>query len=133
MKNLLFVLVAVTAVTFASCSKSNKLNKRLDGTWEVTKLDGESMEDDFKMEFTFDKESGGKGNLEIKSTITFMGQTMSETTKGTYTLEKDEKITIKTDDDEDDMTAKILEYSKTDMKWEVEEDGEKFEIEMKKK
>lgn len=116
MKNLLLVLIAATAITFTSCSKESKLNKRLDGTWNVTKIDGEALEG-ASIETTFNKD-GKEGTYETKLTSPFGNATES----GSYTLEEDTKL-IFTDSDGEKSTANVLEYSKTDLKLKDDEDG----------
>jgi hypothetical protein len=136
MKNIIILLVTVVTISFASCSKSAKLNKKLDGTWEVVKIDGSAPPAGTSFEFTFSKEKGGKGEIEIKTVIDFPPfPKMTEIEKGTYVLTKDSeiKITIEEDGKKEENTAKVLEYSKTDLKLEATEDGEKVITELKKK
>lgn len=117
MKKLLFVLIAA-AMVLASCSKENKLNKKLEGTWKLvsTSEDGvtvtaESQGITSTTTFTkVDKESGTYSN-----SVIYLG--MTYTTSGTYTLTDDTKITM-TQTAPSTQAAEVStinEYSKTDM------------------
>lgn len=132
MKKLLSLVVAVTML-FASCSKERKLNKRLDGKWEVETMasGGFSISPSaFGMSMVFEFSKDKKDNGTVTLTYTEMG--VSETQKGSYTLDKDEKITIKMDGEESqEMT--VEDYSKTDMTISSVEDGEKVTLTLKKK
>jgi hypothetical protein len=104
MKKLLFLFVSV-AIIAASCSKEAKLNKRLDGVWDVVSMDGEALTGDNAATLSFSKEDKGSG----KVSFTQEGDTM----EGTYTLEKDDKITMVFDGETSVWT--VDDYSKTDM------------------
>lgn len=117
MKKLMFVLIAATMM-LASCSKENKLNKKLEGTWKlVSTTDGgvtvtaESQNVTSTMTFTkVEKETGT-----YSSSYTYMGVTY--TGSGTYTLTEDTQITTTqtapSAGTPDVMT--VTEYTKTDM------------------
>ena len=131
MKKVLSLIVAVTLL-FASCSKERKLNKRLDGQWEVVTVaqDGIAVSPSLygmSMVFAFSKDK--KDNGTVTMTYTYMGDSESE--KGTYTLDKDEKITIKMESESTELT--VDDYSKTDMTISYTEDGDKVTYTLKKK
>lgn len=114
MKKILFSLIAI-AIVIGSCSKAVKLNKRLDGTWSVTKIDGKPLDSTTVITFTFTKDKKGTGAYsETIKDISLSTSTITE--KGTYTLENDERIFLVSDNllvQKD--TIIINSYSKTDM------------------
>jgi len=113
MRKLLFVFVAV-AFMFASCSKESKLNKRLDGDWNVVSIAGEALTAANPMTITFNKDKKGAGTFSYTGSYTYNDGTKDVTEtftgNGTYQLEKDEKITMVEDGDSDVST--IESYSK---------------------
>jgi len=66
-KGLLILLVAVLAVA-SSCSKDAKINRRLDGEWQVVTIGGLLPEFGWWYTFKFIKEDKltGKGTLRVK-------------------------------------------------------------------
>jgi len=99
------------AIMFASCSKSNKLNKRLDGEWNVVTIDGTALGSGESVVIKFTKDKKGKGAY--VTTFTFSG--VSDTETGTYVLEDDTKITMTETGETTGDVSLIKDYSKTDL------------------
>jgi hypothetical protein len=112
MKKIAFLSLVVLFV-MASCSKSNKLNKRLDGTWNVVKTGGNALPTGTSYTFKFTKEKDGKGAFE--QTYTF-SPLPSSTATGTYSLVDDTKIILTLGANQIVDTLTVLEYNKTDLK-----------------
>jgi hypothetical protein len=108
MKKLLFVAVAAIALAFASCSKEAKLNRTIDGAWNVTKINNVAIPTGFALSIEFTKDKKGKGTY--KSTSTFGG--ISTTDEGSYELEDDTKLYL-TDKDGSKDTLTVVAYTKT--------------------
>jgi hypothetical protein len=120
MKKLMMVMFVATAI-LASCSKESKLNRKLDGKWDVvsmttagvTMTPTEMGATSFVIEFTKDKKGVGS------YTTTMVAATATETSTGTYTLTDDTKMTMTetpaagSTSTPDVMT--VNDYSKTDM------------------
>jgi len=67
MKKILFLAVAILALV--SCSKESRLNKKIDGTWDIVSVNGQlpsSIGLTMTIEFTKDKK--GKGAFTSKIT-----------------------------------------------------------------
>lgn len=112
MKKLLFALMAV-AFMASSCSKEAKLNKKLDGTWNVTKMNGGALPSGSSIKMTFSKEKKGKGDYTVVSTFPPL-PAFTET--GTYTLEEDTRIYTTATGASTADTMVVASYSKTDLK-----------------
>lgn len=126
MKKLLFVFVAV-AFILASCSKENKLNRRLDGDWNVVSYGTETIPSGSSIVLSFSKDKKGLGTYVV--TMNFDGDISTET--GKYELEKDEKITMTSNESGSTPDVfTITEYSKTDLKL---KDSDNEELVLKKK
>ena len=111
MKNAILTLFGV-AVLFASCSKERKLNKRLDGEWNVTMVDGNAVNSPMSFVLKFEKDKKGKG----KMTSTFFDGTTTEVENYNYELDEDNKLyTFETSGAASD-TLNVAEYSKTKLK-----------------
>lgn len=109
MKKVILAVFAVV-VMVASCSKENKLNRRLDGEWNVTSYGGTAMPSGYTAVLKFEKDKKGKG----KFTFTQTGPTGAVTSNGTYDLEKDDKIyTLDATAGSTQDTMLVAEYSKT--------------------
>lgn len=117
MKKFLFLSVAILAFVLGSCSKEAKLNRKLDGKWDVVTFSGLTPASvgltAFTIEFTKDKK--GKGAY----TTTMTEGSVSETSTGTYELTDDTKITM-TETPTAGSTSTpdvstITNYSKTDL------------------
>ncbi len=110
-KGLVLMMLAVVFV-FASCSKESKLNRKLDGKWNLTKLDGNALPSGYSSSITFTKD---KKVGTYSTTFTFGG--LSGTDSGTYTLEGDTKITTTSNTSGSTaVTSTIVEYTKTTLK-----------------
>ena len=109
MKKILFAMFAV-AIMFASCSKESKLNRKLDGSWNLVTYDGAALATGESEVVKFDKDKKGKGTL----TYTATGSGLSVSFTGTYELDKDEKITITITGSTANVET-VVDYSKTDL------------------
>lgn len=111
MKKLMMMLVAVTLI-FASCSKEAKLNRKLDGEWNVETIDGITMSG-YTMVFEFEKD---KKEGDVTITATQAGES-PEIYKGTYKLTKDDIITMTLIDgtSSEIYIATVNSYSKSDL------------------
>jgi hypothetical protein len=107
MKKIAFLSLVVMFV-LASCSKSNKLNRSLDGTWNVVKINENPLPTGFSYSLKFTKEKNGKGAFTFTSSV-------SPSQTGTYSLIDDTKIVL-TYSAEDIDTVTVVSYSKTDLK-----------------
>lgn len=118
MKKFLFLSVAILAFVLGSCSKEAKLNRKLDGKWEITTEDGTAVADDEKYTVEFTKDKDGKGAVTMASTSQGIAFT------GTYVLDKDEKITITLNafGTTDVTILKVKDYSKSKLVL-TDEDG----------
>jgi uncharacterized protein (TIGR03066 family) len=107
-KGLVLMMLAVVFV-MASCSKESKLNRKLDGKWNLTKVDGNALPSGYTSSITFTKD---KKVGTYSASFTFAG--LSGTDTGTYTLEGDTKITMTSNaTGSTATTSTITEYSKT--------------------
>jgi PBP1b-binding outer membrane lipoprotein LpoB len=118
MKKFLFLSVAILAFVLGSCSKEARLNRKLDGKWEVTTVDGNTVSDLDKYTVEFTKDKKGKGSVMYTSTsigLSFIGF---------YDLEKNEKITVtmNLNGTTDTSVQKVKEYSKSKLVL-TDEDG----------
>lgn len=90
----MFVFIAAATMLLASCSKENKLNKKLEGTWTlVSTTEGgvtvTAASQNVTSTMTFEKVEKESGTY--SSSYTYMGVTY--TGSGTYTLTEDTKMT----------------------------------------
>lgn len=102
-------MVAFTML-FAACSKEAKLNKKLDGEWEVTSYNGAALSgESIVLAFEKDKKEG-------TYTQTYTVGSVSTKVTGTYTLTGDETITLtpSTSGAEVEVLT-VTSYSKTEM------------------
>ncbi len=90
MKKIAIVSLVVLLV-LVSCSKSNKLNKRLDGTWNVEKIGGSLVPNGLSYSFMFSNEKGGKGVFELSQVLSSLPV---NTEKVTYALIEDTRILL---------------------------------------
>src|SRR4051812_22236099 len=113
MKKLLFTILAITFI-IASCSKESKLNRKLDGSWDATTINGSAMPSGSSMSMTFAKDKKGKGTY--TSTSTFPAPVGTSTDAGTYTLVDDVTIySTSSAAGSTQDTATVTSYSKTDL------------------
>jgi hypothetical protein len=135
MKKLLSVLVISATVLF-SCSKEAKLNRKIDGEWNVTTVDGVSLSSYSgyeSMVFNFEKDKKGKGNVTITTSGTDgENQLQSINYTGTYTLNEDTKINtiLNMSSQTDTIGFVVSEYDKKNLKL-VDDFGQTYELEKK--
>ena len=116
MKKLMVMLMAATMI-LAACSKENKVNKKLDGTWNVVSIasDGETMTitSPVIMTIEFGKDKKTNGTYKISQSN---GGVSSYSEEGTYTLTSDESISMLSNEAESTAEVfNITDYSKTDL------------------
>jgi hypothetical protein len=88
MKKVIYATLLLVAVLITSCSKEVRINRKLDGEWKVTSIDGESLTEGYGFNFTFEKDGKeGKGSLQN------VYGAESVTVPFTYTL-NDDKLTL---------------------------------------
>jgi uncharacterized protein (TIGR03066 family) len=118
MKKFLFLSVAILAFVLGSCSKEARLNRKLDGKWELTTEDGVAVAEEDKITVEFTKDKDGKGAVTMAST------SQGFALPGTYTLDKNEKITITMNifGSTDVSTLLVKDYSKSKLVL-TDEDG----------
>ena len=115
MKKILFLSVAILALV--SCSKESRLNKKIDGTWDIVSVNGlmPSSIGLTSMTIEFTKDNKGKGAFTTKMTE----GTLSESSTGTYVLTDDTKITMTDTPTSGEVSTPeemtINSYSKTDL------------------
>jgi len=76
-------------------SKEAKLNRKIDGEWNVTTVDGNPVSASTGYEsivFQFEKDKKGKGNVTLTASSASTAQLPSFVYTGTYTLNEDTKI-----------------------------------------
>lgn len=112
----MMVLFVATTV-LASCSKESKLNRKIDGTWDIVTMGGVAPSTFGVTSFTieFSKDKKGTGTY----TTTMVGATGTDTGTGTYELTDDTKITMTNtpvagETSTPDVNT-VTDYSKTDM------------------
>lgn len=111
-KGLVLMMLAVVFV-LASCSKESKLNRKLDGKWNLTKVDGNALPSGSTSTITFTKDKKGVGTY--SATYSIGG--FSGTDTGTYTLEGDTKIKTKSNaTGSTESVSTVTEYTKTTLK-----------------
>lgn len=112
MKKVLFALVAVAMIA-ASCSKESKLNRKLDGTWNVQSFGGVALAAGQSMSITFSKEKKGKGTYSMTQTFPPLP---AYTDGGTYTLVEDKTMyMLSSTAGSTQDTLTVTAYSKTDL------------------
>jgi len=119
MKKLISILTIATLILLTSCSKSAKLNRKLDGEWIVTSENGVASSTNLSISFVFEKDKKDNGKVTMNQTINgnIFIPMVSIISKGTYTLTKDEVITsVLTIQGETETEVYIVNnYDKTDM------------------
>ena len=111
----MMIMVAATLV-LASCSKESKLNRKLDGSWNVVSYSVNGADQPFgtsTMVMEFVKDKKGVGTYTQTST-TSSGSSVST---GTYVLTDDTKLTISqlTPTVETADQFVVTDYSKSDL------------------
>ena len=118
MKKLMFLFVAVAALSLASCSKDAKINKRLDGEWKVVSYDGEAPESGESETFSFKKTEKLTGTGTYSYSSTSGGSSASISFPFTYAI-GDEKITLTINfgSDSDTEIMDVITYEKDKMEF----------------
>lgn len=121
-RGLLILLVAVLAV-ISSCSKDAKINRRLDGEWQVVSIGGVAPEatESYVMKFIKEDKLTGNGTL----TYTFMSQ--SYTDAFTYSV-LDQKITLIIDGTAEILTVTTYEKDRMEL---IDSDGDLWVLDPK--
>lgn len=117
-KNVLFLIITVLLV-LSSCTKAARVNKKIDGEWNVETIGGESLSQGDKYVFKFEKDKGGKGAFTL--TMTYTGG--SDVEVGNYILEDDKYLYLRWAADSYSYVLRIQEYSKTELKLLDEDDN----------
>lgn len=116
---LLFIFVV-------SCSKSKKINKRLDGTWNVVTLKvndpatnlSHYAETTGTLEFTTEGKQSTKGNYDFSIDYIFEGNAYQLVENGTYSL-IDNNCTL-TSSENEERTARIIYINKEDLEFHLD-------------
>ncbi|WP_027419043.1 hypothetical protein [Crocinitomix catalasitica] len=118
MKNKLFLILPFALILIvAACNKDQKAVKTLDGSWELVKVDGEAIEAEDEVTYTFDNCKLRKEEY-CNVTMTDAESTITEE----YKIEDDgETLVIKTDFEgaSFELSSKILDLTDTDLKLEI--------------
>ena len=61
MRNTLFLLFITTAIVLSSCSKEARINRKLDGEWNATQVNGVVPPAGSAVTFSFSRDKKGKG------------------------------------------------------------------------
>jgi len=122
MKKLFIILISLTFI-LTSCSKENMLNKRLDGTWRVVKINELFPDNDDFVSYSFIKGNNGCGEFVISANINNVFFSAS----GTYELTNSENLVFIYDDNSQTVVS-ILEFSKKYLKFK-DISGSIFELE----
>lgn len=107
MKNLLGLGLVV--LMMASCSKDNKTNKKLDGTWNATSVTINGTETfgseglTTKWNTTFKQTDGAEGDYTINANV--LGTDATYT--GSYVVSEDGEVITMTDSDNEKTTADL--------------------------
>ncbi|MFM7023987.1 MAG: lipocalin family protein [Flavobacteriales bacterium] len=117
MKRILFVMMAAVAVMFTSCSKEFMLNADIQGSWELSTVNGNSTI--AGTVFTFDKTDSDRGKVTM-TYPTWNGGTTTYT--GTYVLEGDTKITVTPDNGSPAIIYTVISKSDSELKLQCEDD-----------
>jgi hypothetical protein len=115
MKKLMMIMVAATLV-LASCSKESKLNRKLDGSWDIVSLSVNGADQPMgttTMVMEFVKDKKGVGTYTQTSTT----NSVATVSTGTYVLTDDTKLTTTqlTPTVETATQIVVTDYSKTDL------------------
>ena len=123
MKKYLFILLAIVVTTITSCSKDAKINRRIDGEWQVKTIGGSPLGSDESYVFKFikDKKLTGDG------TVTYTDDFDSDVEPFTYSV-SDQKITFVFNGYAEVLT--VLKYEKEKLEL-MDFDGEVWTLEKK--
>ncbi len=123
MKKSLFVLLALIATITFSCSKDAKINRRIDGEWNVVTLGGVPLDVDESITFKFIKDDKLTGD----GTITETWSSGSYTTPFTYTVGS-EKIIFVIDGSSEVLSVLTYEKDKLEL---IDSDNEVWVLDPK--
>jgi hypothetical protein len=90
MKKSLFILLVLIATITFSCSKDAKINRRIDGEWNVVSIDGVNPEANESITLKFDKDDKLTGD----GTLTEISSFGNYTTPFTYKVGSEKIICI---------------------------------------
>ena len=125
MKKVLFLTLSVLTLAIISCSKENKVNRKIDGNWSVKTINDVAPGNGDISGFEFVKEKSGKGRFYIYTTDGFGGA-------GTYDLEKDDKLIAYIGQDKlDTFQFAIKDYSNKALTLEWTSEESTFKLEKK--
>ncbi len=119
------ILLSLIVVLF-SCRPETMLNKKLDGEWTLTTIDGQPILNDYSQSLKFNKKKAGGD-----ATITTIENGNTETLTGTYSLLKSYNITIAIPNNSgsypyDVEIYDIVKSTKTDMELKRQSDSKVF-------
>lgn len=119
MKYIYLVIIVVLTIAF-SCTPEKIVNKKLSGTWKVTKINGVEVENPSNHTFTFI--NGKRYDGDVKEEIIINGD--NQNSKGIYSLYKNYSITMAFSEDPniDTRIYKFDEISKTKIIMHLEND-----------
>ena len=123
MKKSLFVLLALIATITFSCSKDAKINRSIDGEWNVVTLGGVPLDVDESITFKFIKDDKLTGD----GTITETWSSGSYTTPFTYTVGS-EKIIFVIDGSSEVLSVLTYEKDKLEL---IDSDNEVWVLDPK--
>lgn len=128
MKKVLSSLAIAVLLLATSCSKEAKLNRKIDGDWNVTTVDGTAVASNEKMTFSFNKDKKDNG----KVVLTDVQDGVSISANGTYTLTDDKIINMVITflGENETWMYTVEDYSKKSMKLK-DEDGMVYELSKK--
>ena len=132
MKKVLSIVAIAMLFIATSCSKEAKLNRKLDGEWNVTSISGEALiTSEGSLVFKFEKDKNGNGKVTMTQAEIYQGATMSYSYSGTYILTKDDVITMTLVDGttSDVYPVIVSSYDKTNMTFTL--DSEVFVLKKK--
>ncbi len=133
MKKLMMVMVAATLV-LASCSKESKLNRKLDGSWNVVSYSVDGVDQSMTnvtMVMSFTKDKKGVGTY--TNTLTVLSVPQVET--GSYVLTEDATITenkITPGTGSSTSVYTVTDYSKSDLTLTQTSSGDVYVFKLKK-
>jgi len=120
MRKMMFIMLAVVALTATSCSKEARINRKLDGEWKAVTFEDQAVQDGeaYTLSFSKDKSNDGTGIL------TYSYSSLSYSQSFTYVLAED-KLTTTTTVGGTTMTetVTITTFEKDKIQWK-NSDGE---------
>lgn len=110
MKKVLFMMLAIAATFITSCSKDAKINRRIDGEWQVKSIGGYTMESDESYVFKFNKDKKLTGD----GSLTYTDSFGSDNVPFTYSV-ADQKITVVADGEAEVFSVSKYEKDKVEL------------------